>query len=455
MAPRLMFLYDNPPSAEGWEEISSQGSDCEWVALDSIRFESLERSDVDVIVITAIGQASRTIALLRWLATHTPAAATLAILPANPKVGLLEALSGSVDDFVLWPIRLPEWRQRIARLLAAPGAGAGDERTRLMEEFGLSQLIGTAPAFAQTISRIPLAARSNMPVLITGETGTGKELCARAVHHLGPRGRHPFIPVDCGGLPEQLFENEVFGHAKGAFTDARTDRRGLVAMADGGTLFLDEVDALSLAAQSKLLRFLQERTFKPLGSDRLQRADVNVLAATNRDLESLVREKRFRSDLYFRLNVLSLHLVPLRARRPDIRLLAGHFVETISRERGGARRTISPPALRKLAAHDWPGNVRELYNVVQRALVFSEREVIRASDISLKGGFDDRLPEESAIGSFRQRRAQAIEAFERDLVEELLSRHAGNVTHAAREAQKDRRAFGRLVKKYHLRSQAS
>ena len=376
MATRLLIVHESPLPAEGWAEISGPDLDCRFVELASLRPESLERCAADVVVIAAINKPSNAIALFHWLRTHTPAAPTLAILPTDPKVELLDAVSGCVDDFVLWPVRATEWRQRITRLLGPSGTDHAEIRGRIMEELGLSQLIGRAPAFVQTVARIPLAARSNSPVLITGETGTGKELCARAVHHLGPRARHPFIPVDCGALPDHLFENEVFGHAKGAFTDARADQRGLVAMADGGTLFLDEVDALPLLAQSKLLRFLQERTFKPLGADRFHHADVNVLAATNGDLDALVREKRFRSDLYFRLNVLSLHLVPLRARREDIPLLARHFAQSISRERGGVKRTISPPALRKLMAYDWPGNARELYNVIQRAVVFAEGEAI-------------------------------------------------------------------------------
>src|ERR1051325_5765417 len=232
--------------------------------------------------------------------------------------------------------------------------------------------VGRAPGFVRTMARIPAVARSGSPVLITGETGTGKELCARAIHHLGRRRDFPFIPVDCGAVPDHLFENELFGHTRGAFTDAHGDQKGLVAMADRGTLFLDEVDALPLTAQAKLLRFLQERTFKPLGADRFQRADVNVLAATNRCLESLVREKRFRADLYFRLNVLTMHMEPLRQRREDIGLLSQHFADAICAEQALPRVVVTPAAIRRLMYYDWPGNVRELHNVVQRAVVCAD-----------------------------------------------------------------------------------
>jgi two-component system response regulator GlrR len=254
-------------------------------------------------------------------------------------------------------------------------------------------------------------------------------------------------------VPDHLFENELFGHARGAFTDAHGDQKGLVAMADRGTLFLDEVDALPLTAQAKLLRFLQERTFKPLGADRFQRAEVNVLAATNRSLESLVREQRFRADLYFRLNVLTLHMDPLRQRREDIGLLAQHFADAICAEQALARVIVTPPAIRRLMYYDWPGNVRELHNVMQRAVVCADGGPIRPCDVVFAPG-GERHEEESPEGwSFRQARAHVIESFERSYVGELLQRHDGNITRAARAAQKERRAFGRLAKKYGIHHQ--
>jgi DNA-binding NtrC family response regulator len=318
---------------------------------------------------------------------------------------------------------------------------------RLTAEMGLANLVGQDPGFLRTIEKIPIIARSGNPVLITGETGTGKELCARAIHHLGKRRNFPFIPIDCGAFPDHLFENELFGHARGAFTDAHGEQKGLIAMAEGGTLFLDEIDSLSPAAQAKLLRFLQERTYKPLGADKLARADVSVIAATNQDLEALVRDKRFRSDLFFRLDVLRLHLPPLRERRADIPILARHFVGEVCGEGGLTRKTLTPATLRLLALADWPGNVRELFNVIQRAVLFCEGTQILPTHVS------PRIAPASARslnGGFRQARAQAIETFEKLYVEDLLRTSQGNVTRAAREAQKDRRAFGRLVKKYHI-----
>jgi DNA-binding NtrC family response regulator len=289
-------------------------------------------------------------------------------------------------------------------------------------------------------------ARSGAPLLITGETGTGKELCARAVHHLSCRRDFPFIPVDCSAMPDQLFENEVFGHVRGAFTDAHSEQKGLVAMAEKGTLFLDEIDSLSLPAQAKLLRFLQERAYKPLGADRFVRADVHVMTATNQDLEPSVQDGRFRRDLYFRLNVIELQLPPLRERRTDVELLANHFIRSFTAPETGGKR-LSAAALRKLVLHEWPGNVRELSNVIQRAFVFCESAQILPWHISFPGTAtaSDVLEED-----FRRARRRAVESFERGFVEESLRKHHGNVTRAALDAGKDRRAFGRLVKKYRI-----
>ncbi len=357
----------------------------------------------------------------------------------------MRSASEAVDDFVLWPVRIEEWRYRLARLLGPEGQDADSVRRRLNQEMGLAQLVGSDAAFLRTIERIPLMAQRDVPVLITGETGTGKELCARAIHHFSTRRNAPFIPVECGALPDHLFENELFGHARGAFTDARADQKGLAAMAEGGTLFLDEIDALSLTVQAKLLRFLEDGTYKPLGAGHFAHADVRLLAATNRDLDVCVREKQFRSDLYFRLNVLRLHLPRLPERHGDIAVLARHFLSSLCASTTGLRRTFSPAALRKLEGYDWPGNVRELFNVVQSAFVFSAGLQILPHQISLPAlaNVTDQPPT-----TFKEARTAAIGRFERHYVEELLRKHGGNISRAAREASKERRSFGRLVKKY-------
>jgi DNA-binding NtrC family response regulator len=445
MSLRFLVIHESDDLPDGVRASTAEGVCWDRVTWSALRPDALDRFAADLIVPIAVPYAAPAARFFDWLQTHPILTPILAVLPAETPV--IEAATGSLDDFVLWPVRAGEWHERVQRLVGGRGTQETPVHERLAGEIGLSRLIGRAPSFRRTLARIPLAARSGSPVLITGETGTGKELCARAIHHLGARRSQPFIPVDCGAVPEHLFENEVFGHVRGAFTDAQSDQKGLLAMADGGTLFLDEIDALSLSAQAKLLRFLQERTFKPLGADRFARADVIVLSATNRDLEGLVREKRFRSDLYFRLNVLGLHLAPLRERREDIPLLARHFADAVCAEQGTPRRALSRGVLARLASYDWPGNVRELHNVLQRAFVFSQGRSILASDLLMAGGCEGRGDEPA---SFREARAVAVETFERRYVADLLQQHGGNVTRAARDAGKERRAFGRLVKKYGL-----
>jgi DNA-binding NtrC family response regulator len=310
---------------------------------------------------------------------------------------------------------------------------------------GLAKLVGRNAAFLHAIRLLPRFARADATVLITGETGTGKELCARAIHHLSERRSFPFVAIDCGAIPDQLFENELFGHTRGAFTDAHRDQKGLVTIAEGGTLFLDEVDALSLAAQAKLLRFLQERTFRALGAERAERANVRIIVATNRDLQTCVQNRELRADLYFRLNILRIHLPPLRDRRDDIALLANSMLLEARASRPGPK-SFSTAALRVLAHYEWPGNVRELFNAVQRAVVECDGDTILPEHIVVPVG--DEGPTDAL--HFRAARAAAVAQFERRYVEELLRKHGGNVSHAAREAHQDRRAFGRVIKRHNI-----
>jgi two-component system response regulator GlrR len=379
---------------------------------------------------------------LAWLAGRKCGSATIAVVDACNTVAELLDL---VDDFVIADGDFgDELRHRALRLMAA-ATDLDAVAARLGEEMALRQLVGNDPAFVEVLRQITLYGRSETPVLIIGETGTGKELCARALHHLGPRRNFPFLAADCSALPDHLFENEVFGHARGAYTDAAADQKGLVALAEHGTLFLDEIDSLSLSAQGKLLRFLQERTYKPLGGEKLVRANINVLAASNRDLHLSMRSKDFRADLFYRLDVLEIRMPPLRERRGDIPLLARHFLD-VAAGRVGRKRNFAAATLRKLAAYDWPGNVRELANVVQRAAVMSEAELVLPCHVVLPDG----APSGEMKTSFRAARSLTLETFERAYVQTMLEKHGGNVTHAAREAGQERRAFGRLAKKYKL-----
>ncbi len=411
---------------------------------------------VDLLVPVALAADAIWTEFFRLLGRAAAPAPVLAILGAGTGGDLLSVAARAADDFMVWGAdRGGELRTRVARLLG-PGENARSIAESLTRHAALGQMIGESPAFQSLVGRIPIVARGEGVVLIQGETGTGKELCARAVHHMSARRHHPFIPVDCAALPDHLLENELFGHTRGAFTDAHRDQAGLVAMADGGTLFLDEIDSLALPVQAKLLRVIEDRAYRPLGSDRFVRANIRIVAASNRPLDDLVKRQQFRSDLFFRLNVLTLHVPPLRARRGDIPVLARHFLQRIAVESDAALKTLAPTALDKLMRAAWPGNVRELRNVLQQAFVFSEGSVILPAHVGISEAPADAPAEaptaapSAAAEGFRQAKQRNVEAFEREYVETLLRKHLGNITQAAREAGKDRRAFARLIQKHRL-----
>ena len=310
-------------------------------------------------------------------------------------------------------------------------------------------LVGASPAFATTLAQIRRVAASEAPVLIEGETGTGKELAARAVHYWGVRDTGPFVPVNCGALPDHLLEAELFGHERGAFTDAKLARRGLVAEANGGTLFLDEVDALSAKAQVTLLRFLQDQCYRPLGSSRELSSNARLVAATNQPLAEAARQGQFRCDLLYRLKILHLELPPLRERSGDAEQLAQHFVAQLCLKYRLPLKRFDEATLAWIRHHTWPGNVRELQNWVHRALLMADTTTI--------GKTPDARPVEpgaSGIANFQRAKAAAVSRFERDYVLSVMRKADGNVTRAAQIAGKERRAFGKLIKKYGIDRQA-
>jgi DNA-binding NtrC family response regulator len=320
---------------------------------------------------------------------------------------------------------------------------------RLRDGAGGNLLVGRDPAFLREVRKIPVVANSDASVLLCGETGTGKEVCARAVHALSVRAASPFVAINCGALPVDLVENELFGHESEAYTGANTNRPGVLGEAQSGTLFLDEIDSLPAAAQVKLLRFLQEREYRPLGSGRSRKADVRILAATNLGPEELASGRALRRDLFYRLNVVSLRLPPLRERRDDIPVLADHFLSRWREKSDTPVRDFSPEAFDRLSRHDWPGNIRELEHVVERAVVFCTSDRIGIDDLDLPGSPEPHAPDRFA-GSFRTAKARVVHEFERGYLERLLRAHRGNISQAASSARKNRRAFFELIRKHRI-----
>jgi two-component system response regulator GlrR len=322
------------------------------------------------------------------------------------------------------------------------------------KDFGRWNLIGESPAFQHALRLIERVSQCDATVLIYGETGTGKELAARAIHYLGRRGTAPFIPVNCGAIPESLVESELFGHARGAFTDAKETHEGVIAQARGGTLLLDEVDALSPRSQVALLRFLQDQEYRPVGAATVRQADARVIATTNADLGALAARRLYRQDLLFRLNVLAVEIPPLRERTGDVRLLADLFMERFRLQYGIAR-ALHPDTMEFFGRYSWPGNVRELENMVHREFLLCDGPVIRLSSVrSTQDPGEGSV--EGALTSlrFQTAKARVIADFERAYVVELLSRTRGNLSLASRISGKERSRLGKLVRKYGLTRKA-
>ncbi|HKC64322.1 MAG TPA: sigma-54 dependent transcriptional regulator [Pyrinomonadaceae bacterium] len=356
----------------------------------------------------------------------------------------LELLQRGASDFITTPLKIADTLPRIWRSLEQ-----FDPQESMMQKLkakvGLKFLIGQADNFLSEIKKIPLIAKCDSRVLISGETGTGKEMCARAIHYLSPRMRKPFVPINCGAIPADLVENELFGHARGAFTGANSSQSGLIQEAEGGTLFLDEIDCLPLMAQTKLLRFLQEGEYRPLGSSKMRQADVRVIAASNAQLEEAVQKGRLRHDLYYRLKVISLVLPPLRERREDIAFLASYFTREYAAEFNKELMTLSPEVIRKLTSYAWPGNVRELKHTIEHAVIFSETNSLTEADIVLPVPDTDPVEE-----SFQQAKEKIIERFEKEYIQRLLLSHNGNISRSAQAARKNRRAFWELIRKHDI-----
>ena len=370
----------------------------------------------------------------------------------------VEAIQKGAHDYITKPFR----RERVLLTLdkAMKWQAMVDEnralRKALAEKNGFSALVGSTPAMQNIFERIRQVAPTMGTVLITGPSGTGKELVARAVHQHSLRSNKNLITVNCTAIPEQVLESELFGHVKGAFTGAWQDKKGLVETAHEGTLFLDEIGDLNFQMQTKLLRLLQEGEYKPVGGVTTRRADLRFIAATNHDLKTDIRESRFREDLYYRLNVIRFDLPALNERRQDIPLLAYHFLEKYARLNQKDIQHISPEAMQALISQDYPGNVRELENTIERGVIFCRSDTLKVDNLQLEYDSSQVPPEfyeDITQLSFKDAKDKMTDIFHRLYIRSLLTRSAGNISKAADIAGIQRQYLHRLMKEAGIRAE--
>ena len=449
LAPRLLIADDQPDVLEALKLLlKGEGYEVETAASPRAVLAMVEAGDFDVLLVDMNYARDTTsgaegLDLLSRM-QNLDAAPPVVVMTAWGSIdGAVEAMRRGARDYVEkpWDNRrlLATLRTQIELGRALKNSRRLEIEARALRKEGLPELIAESPAMQPVLRLMERVGPSDANVLILGEHGTGKEVVARWLHASSPRAERPMVAVNLGGIPDGLFESELFGHVRGAFTDAKSDRVGRFELAEGGTLFLDEIGNLPLPQQAKLLRVLETGEFERVGASRPRRADVRVLAATNADIQAEVKAGRFREDLLFRLNTVEIRLPPLRERRPDIALLAAHFLR---RYAGRYRKTLgegfAPDAMEMLLRHAWPGNVRELDHAVERAVLLAEGPAVRARDLGLDNSGGAALDQMS------------LEDVERVLIQKALTRAAGNVSEAAEALGLSRSALYRRLKRHGL-----
>lgn len=390
----------------------------------------------------------------RHIHRYNPALPVIILTAFSSVPSAVEALKAGAYDYLTKPLDFDALRLALNRALEHTQLRTENQELReQLARFRLPEIIGKSPAMERLVELLALVAPSEATVLITGESGTGKGLVARAIHANSRRSHGPLVEVNCAALPENLVETELFGHDKGAFTGAERARRGRFAQADGGTIFLDEVGELSLPMQAKLLRVLQDGQIQRVGSDQPITVDVRIIAATNRDLEGMVREGTFREDLFYRLNVVTVEMPPLRQRKEDIPVLVDHFLRSFSSKNKKTVRGITPRAMDLMLRYDWPGNVRELENVMERAVILLRGDYVTEAELPLHlqrfaPPEASRQEDEAALENGEPGSAMTLAEMERRLIEKVLEETGGNKSEAARRLGITRRTLKLKLKKY-------
>ena len=445
----ILIVDDEPSIRDTCAEVARQaGMKAISVASAEEAMEVLENSAVDIVLTDLMLQPTSGLDLLKLVHDTSPALPVIVLTQYGTIDSAVAATKLGAVDYVTKPFRIEELRSRLEH--AAHAVALQQENNLLREQLrtrpGFGGLIGVSERMQRVYKIIQKVSLHEYPVLILGESGTGKELVAKSVHFSGTRKSGPFVPVDCSSLVPTLIESELFGYVKGAFTGALHGKQGLLEAANGGTLFLDEIGDMPVDLQAKLLRALQEREVKPVGSTERRRIDVRIIAATNRDLDSAIRAGTFRQDLYFRLNVVQIKLPPLRERKSDIPLLVMSFLEKFSASQQTSR-TITEDAMRQLLGYDWPGNVRELENAVERAVALGSGPLVSVADLpsNLQYPTSERVPERNEL--------LPLEELERRAILRTLRETAGDKLAAARILGIGKTTLYRKLKQYNLEAE--
>lgn len=452
--PRLLVVDDDPSAIKHAIRMLKQSSitiECVNNGVDAVRrvLSAIELGrPFDVILLDYFMPGADGVHVVRQLAARGLGARVILMSGHDPTGVAIEAMRLGVFDFISKPLDRAELRLRVERAVRHVQSGTTREAGRRARKSDV--IIGGGEWIKHLYERISMVAPTDVTVAISGETGTGKELVARTIHNLSHRYERPFVVVNCGAIPDNLLEDELFGHVRGAFTDAAGDRDGLFATAHDGTLFLDEIGEMPLALQVKLLRVLQSQEFRRLGEDHYTHVDVRLITATNRELDKAVQAGVFRQDLFYRINVFPITLPPLRERLDDLPLLCQHFLLKHRTKVGKDILGFTPAALAKLGHHDFPGNVRELENKVHQALVLAQGQHIHPGDITIGASNAIAVPDIDITRTFRELKRKIIEAFESRYLQELLLAHRGNLAAAARQAGMDRKNLWSMAKKYDI-----
>ena len=462
--PRILIVDDEPDMLESCSRILSRlGHACTTARDGAAAVAILERDRPDLLLTDFKMPGMDGLALLRRAHELDPALPVIMITGFATIESAVAAIKEGAFDYLPKDFSVDQLRVAVERGLRHRGLQLENRnlRQQLQQTLGLENIVGRSPAMTQVFELVKKAARSEANILVLGESGTGKELIARAIHANSPRAPQPFVPVDCASLPEQLLESELFGHEKGAFTGAVRSKPGLVETAHRGTLFLDEIAEMPAPLQVKLLRALQEHQIRRVGGTALVDVDVRVVSATNRDLQDAITRGQFREELYYRINVIAIHLPPLRERAGDVRLLAHTFLKRFGQGRVTAMDDAVAEALER---YRWPGNVRELQNVIERACALADGPTITVRDLPdhvahavsrpAPVGVNPASPGAPPAGTdltLKAAKEQWLQVLEVSYLRDLLARHDGNVSSAAKAAGIDRKTFHRLINKYDLR----